>query len=511
MNTITTRILVLALLAGVAGCKKDATTDTGNTTPITVTLSPSAVTLDQGATQTFTGHASRGNVTYTVSSTGGSIDSSGHYTAPYAQGSYTVLAASTEDTSKTAAATVTVNQITITLSPDHARLAPGATATFTATVTGAVDKSVTWTTDGGTIDSTGNFTAGTSTGSFTVTAASTRNPARKATAAITVTTAPPPAVTVSPTAVAIDQGGSQQFTATVANVTDTSVTWSIDPATGGSITSDGLFTAGTVAQDVNIIATSVEDPSASGTAVATINGVHVTVAPSSVSLAAGATQTFTATVTGTNNTAVTWSLGAGSNGAISSDGVYTAPTTVAATDTIIATSVADPSVNGSGTATVISATGFVYTDPSGTGWRLVKNASSTSTHLILDLVAPSSTSGRGLGLTLSADQGKVTWVKVDSGDAELVKNHLLTLGTGTPLLKAAIKGNALAIGAFQKGAADAAASYTGPILSVALDLKPTGNAPGGVSVPLSVLKANALDGSGAGADITLAVGTLVTQ
>jgi hypothetical protein len=77
----------------------------------------------------------------------------------------------------------------------------------------------------------------------------------------------------------------------------------------------------------------------------------------------GQTLTFTATVTGTTNTAVTWSVSGGaSNGTISSSGVYTAPATVPnpAKVTVIATSQADPTKSGSATVTVVSsASGIV--------------------------------------------------------------------------------------------------------------------------------------------------------
>lgn len=53
---------------------------------------------------------------------------------------------------------------------------------------------------------------------------------------------PPVEVTITPTRVTLTPGATRQFSATVLNATDTSVTWS---ATGGSINSSGLYTAGT--------------------------------------------------------------------------------------------------------------------------------------------------------------------------------------------------------------------------------------------------------------------------
>lgn len=53
----------------------------------------------------------------------------------------------------------------------------------------------------------------------------------------------------------------------------------------------------------------------------------VRVSPSSASLVTGATQQFTATVTGSANTAVTWSVQELSGGTITIDGLYASPAT----------------------------------------------------------------------------------------------------------------------------------------------------------------------------------------
>jgi hypothetical protein len=77
----------------------------------------------------------------------------------------------------------------------------------------------------------------------------------------------------------------------------------------------------------------------------------IALSPATVSLTQSQTQAFTATVAGTSNTAVTWSL-TPALGTISATGVYTAPASVvsAQTVTVTAASVADPAV--SATATV---------------------------------------------------------------------------------------------------------------------------------------------------------------
>lgn len=74
-------------------------------------------------------------------------------------------------------------------------------------------------------------------------------------------------VAVYPSFVRILLGSSKQFTATVTGASNPAVTWSINPVIG-SITSTGLYTAPTTmpSQTVQVIATSVEDPTKSGTA-----------------------------------------------------------------------------------------------------------------------------------------------------------------------------------------------------------------------------------------------------
>ena len=88
--------------------------------------------------------------------------------------------------------------------------------------------------------------------------------------------------------------------------------------------------------------------------------VAVAVTPTGVDIVVATTQQMTATVTGTFNTAVTWSVAGGSaNGTITASGVYTAPTTVPAPAqvTVTATSHKDPTKSGSATLTITTTAG----------------------------------------------------------------------------------------------------------------------------------------------------------
>jgi hypothetical protein len=198
--------------------------------------------------------------------------------------------------------------------------------------------------------------------------------------------------------------------------------------------------------------------------------------------------------------------GGDANGTITSAGRYTAPNKTG-TFTVTATSVADPSKKGSATITVPVAGTVSYVDPTGTGWRLVRNANlSSGNTLVLDLVGPTGQSGRGADLTLKLDPASADWSMVDS--SEYVANVGYDLGAAPHLLKSGVKGSTLSVGVYQKGAP--AHGYTGALLSVALTVKTTAQTPSGTVVPLTVLKAHALPASGALQGIDVAVGTITT-
>lgn len=79
-------------------------------------------------------------------------------------------------------------------------------------------------------------------------------------------------------------------------------------------------------------------------------GIKVSVSPANVTLLPGGTQQFTASVTGTADTAVTWTASAGS---VTADGLYTAPNVKTNTiASVEATSKADPTKSASAAVTI---------------------------------------------------------------------------------------------------------------------------------------------------------------
>jgi len=75
------------------------------------------------------------------------------------------------------------------------------------------------------------------------------------------------AVAISPLSASVQTGGSQQFSATVTGTSNVGVTWS---ATGGTVSSGGLFTAGNTVGAYNVVAASAADSSKSAQATVTV-------------------------------------------------------------------------------------------------------------------------------------------------------------------------------------------------------------------------------------------------
>lgn len=182
----------------------------------------------------------------------------------------------------------------------------------------------------------------------------------------------PISVTVNPTSASVEAGGgTQAFSATVANSLDSTVTWQVNGVPGGSATT-GTISAGGVYSPpatvpspatVTVSAVSNADTTKSGSAQVTVTPpITVAVNPTSTSVAISTTQAFSAIVTNSANTAVTWQVNgvAGGNttvGTISSSGMYTAPASIPspAIVTVTALSAADTARSGSAQVTIAPA------------------------------------------------------------------------------------------------------------------------------------------------------------
>ncbi len=226
-----------------------------------------------------------------------------------------------------------------------------ADATSGATIFFTTDGSTPMPGSGSTVQYSGPFSITATTTVKAVAVATGFSNSLMASVSYTLGPPPPPVVKISPTSVNLSPSQMQQFTATVTGTSNTTVTWSLNPAVG-TISSAGLYTAPaaiSAGQTVKVIATSVADTSQSASAsVNLLPPPVVSLSPASVNLSALKTQQFTATVTGTSNTKVTWSVDP-AVGMLSSTGLYTAPETISASQavTITATSVADAAQSAS--------------------------------------------------------------------------------------------------------------------------------------------------------------------
>jgi hypothetical protein len=187
------------------------------------------------------------------------------------------------------------------------------------------------------------------------------------------------AVSVTPPSASVAVGMTAQFNANVTGTMNTQVTWAVAGGSlDGTISATGLYTAPANVPNpaaVTVTATSQADTSKSASASVTVtktaSAVSVSVSPASASVANFSTQQFSAMVTGSSNTAVTWQVNGttGGNqqvGFISANGLFVAPAgvptksdgqggSVTTTVTVTAVSQASPSSTGSATVTLAPA------------------------------------------------------------------------------------------------------------------------------------------------------------
>jgi hypothetical protein len=194
--------------------------------------------------------------------------------------------------------------------------------------------------------------SGQTTGTFTATSSTTGvgtvggSGAGLTVTAQAVTSSAPSTPAVSPSTATVNELATQQLTAS--NFTGSTVTWSILSGLG-TVNGSGLYTAPGAATTAVVKAVGVSNTSQTATATITVPAVGISISPTSATVALEGTQQFTPTVTGTTNTAVTWSDSGG--GSVNSSGLYTAPDD-AATATVTVTSVADATKSASATVTV---------------------------------------------------------------------------------------------------------------------------------------------------------------
>ena len=281
----------------------------------------------------------------------------------------------TPSKSATALAAIFSN-VTVSIDPKSVTLDPGVFQRFSATVTGTSNTAIKWEVNGivsgnstvGTITLAGGYTAPSTRPTpptVSVTARSVVDPGKAATAQVQIAAIQ---YFISPASLSLQRGLTQQFTVSSSAGGTPTVRWSVNGIVGGTplvgtISPSGMYTAPSQVPNpptVSVTATSVNDSSVTATAVVTIvNAIEVSITPQSADLQVGKVLVLHATVSGTSNTNVIWSVngipnGNSSVGTITSSGVYFAPPAVPVPSTlpITATSVADPTKNATAYVTV---------------------------------------------------------------------------------------------------------------------------------------------------------------
>ncbi len=361
--SIATQQTVTVTATSVADSTKSASA-TITLTPVSASLSPASASLSINQTQQFTATATGATnqgFNWTLTPAVGSLTSlttttgANTYTAPSAitsQQTVTLKATSVVDSTQSASITITLTPVAISVAPASVALIPGQSSQLTPTVTGSSNSSVTWTLvpNFGSITAGGLYTApATVIGLQTIqaTATSQADPSKTAVATITIGT-----FLSSPSAISLRAGQSTQFQALYGG-SAISASWSINPSVG-SISSAGLYTPPSlVASSQTVTVTATDASSHTATSTITLVPIAVTVAPSSVAIGPNQTQQFSATLTGTTNTSVTWSISP-SVGSITAAGAYTAPASISGQQsiTVTATSVADGTKSATATLTL---------------------------------------------------------------------------------------------------------------------------------------------------------------
>jgi hypothetical protein len=292
--------------------------------------------------------------TWSVVNGGGTISTSGLFTAGDSAGTYVnTIKAAVGSVSSTGSVTINAGELaSITISPDTASLAVGATHQFTAVGKDShgnvITFSPTWTvTAGGTIDTAGLFTAGTTAGAFAQMIVAT-NGSIADSASVTVLPGELASITLTPSPKTLAIGDTAQFTAVGKDANNNIVAitpeWTV-AANGGTISNTGLFTAGTVAGEFANTVTATSG-SVSGTATIVVSPgalALLTVTPPSQSLAIHATQQFSVVGTDANGNVVSidpvWQVVGGGGTINSATGLFTAGGTLGTfTNTIVVTS-----------------------------------------------------------------------------------------------------------------------------------------------------------------------------
>jgi len=314
--TVTDGVMSIQLTSVVGHVQLNAI-DLAETADVAISMAPASATLAASQTQQFTANVtgtSNTAVTWSMSPNVGTLTPNGNtavYTAPSSISlpqTVTVTATSAAAPVRVASSAVSLTTpvtapptISVNITPTAASLSASKTQQFTATVSGGSNTAVSWkiSPSVGTLIPNGNTAVYTAPSSITlaqtvtVTATSVANATRFASAAVSLTlSAPSVSVGITPTTATLSTTvKTQQFTASVAGTTNTSVTWKMSPNVGtiapsGNTCVYTMPATNTTAQTVTVTATSVADPTRLASAAVSVPVTTSSSTPPTISISA---------------------------------------------------------------------------------------------------------------------------------------------------------------------------------------------------------------------------------
>ena len=410
-------------------------------------VSPANATIGIGQHQTFTVTASdsSGNSinvtpTWSVINGGGTIDAStGIFTAGNVSGTFngTVQASAGGITATATVSVLPGATASIFVNPTTATLAPNGTTTFSAQTVdahgNATTDTVTWTADpsAGTVTSGGVFHAGSNAGSYP-NAVTASVGSLSASASVTISQTALSQLNLLPASTSVRAGGTIAFSVTGVDVDGNTVTvsptWTILHG-GGTIDSNGVFTAGTAPGTfVDTVQASANGLSATSTVVVTAGPVvAVSVSPAHPTLQPGGTQLFTATASDAYGNTVagsarTWSADPAA-GTIDAAGNFTAGSIPG--DFASAVSVTVDGIVGTASVQVAAPS---TTGTTGTTTTTTTGTTGTTTTSTTGTTGTTTTTGTDSGTTTSGSTGTTG---TDSGTTDTGGDTATTGGSGS--------------------------------------------------------------------------------
>ena len=281
-----------------------------------LTLEPESATLVVTEQKEFAvraadvcGNTLSPTLSWQVASGGGSVNDTGLFTAGTVAGIYPhTLRVSAGNLTVAASLTVLPGPLaSLSINPRRVELLPAGKQTFSARgedrFGNGVEVTPTWNVmvGGGSISASGEFTAGSTAGTYTDTVRANAG-GLSAGATVVVLGGPASRIELKPTSATLAPGQQQRFTAQAydvfGNPSPDSLTWSVAAPQVGSIDSEGLFTAGTLA---GVYREAVRVSTGNHIAVADVTVVpgataRVELSPKDPSVKAGGTVQFTARV-----------------------------------------------------------------------------------------------------------------------------------------------------------------------------------------------------------------------